>query len=79
MWLLRKDVIGHDGMLRRDAAPIRVRVDVPNLGSGNYRVTAWDTARGTQRGSFETSGGELSHALETVPFAGDLALAVRRV
>jgi mannan endo-1,4-beta-mannosidase len=79
IWLLRKDVIGKGGMLRRDAAPITLRVDLPGLAPGLYRVTAWDTSTGTPRGSFEVPCGEPSLAFETLPFTGDLALAVRRV
>jgi hypothetical protein len=76
IWLLRKDVTGKDGMLHRATAPISVRADSSNVAPGLYRVTAWDTSAETQRGWFEVPCG--SHC-ETVPFTGDLAVAVRRV
>jgi hypothetical protein len=78
VWLLRKDVTGRDGTLRRDAPPISPELTIPGLAPGRYRVTAWDTLAGGERGTKEVdcAGGAL--VLQTAPFATDLALAVRR-
>src|SRR5215207_2150528 len=79
VWLVRRDIIGRNGMLRTDATPINAHVLIPGLGAGRYRVTAWDTLAGTCRESFEVEvrGGPL--ALWTPPFTTDLALAIRRI
>ena len=78
-WLLRKDSIGPDGRLRRDAAPVDATLSLPGLRAGNYRVTAWDTCLGNA-----TSVTTLRHqgqgnlCIPLPPIATDLALAIRR-
>jgi mannan endo-1,4-beta-mannosidase len=79
VWLLRKDVTGSDSTLRRDAAPITAEVLVPRLAPGRYRVTAWDTFTGSERGSHEVDSCDEGLALQPPPFATDLALAIRRL
>ncbi|MDQ4135440.1 MAG: hypothetical protein M3158_04595, partial [Pseudomonadota bacterium] len=79
VWLVRKDAITREGMLRRDAAPVNPHMVVPGLEAGRYRVTAWDTLAGTARESFETEGQSGQLAIPVPPFAADLALAVRRI
>jgi hypothetical protein len=79
VWLLRKDVTGSDGTLRRDAAPITADVLVPGLAPGRYRVTAWDTLSGAERGSHEADCSDGALALQPAPFATDVALAIRRL
>jgi Cellulase (glycosyl hydrolase family 5) len=53
LWLLRKDIIAKDGMLRRDAAPLNGCIHLPVTGEGNYKVTVWDTKVGKQIKTFE--------------------------
>ena len=77
IWLLRKDSIGADGTLRRDAAPVSVRIKVPGLAPGRYGVTAWDTAAGRPRGSVTAETAATGLEIDVPPFAADLALAVR--
>jgi mannan endo-1,4-beta-mannosidase len=79
VWLLRKDVTGAEGTLRRDAAPVAPDVLVPGLAPGRYRVRAWDTLAGAERGSQEVDCGSGALALQPPPFATDLALAIRRL
>lgn len=77
-WLVRRDTIGPDGRLRRDAAPVTVTLRVPGLTCGTYRVTAWDTAAGracAEWQSYHTGVGPL--ALRVPPFVADIALIVR--
>ncbi len=78
LWLIRTDTVGHDGMLRRDAESIQVRVEVPGLDAGRYRVTAWNTADGVSAGEQEChhSGGTLG--IETPPITSDLAFAIAK-
>ena len=45
-YLLRRDTIGSDGRLRKDAAPLRPMLRVPGLEAGRYRVCAWNTTTG---------------------------------
>jgi mannan endo-1,4-beta-mannosidase len=78
VWLLRKDVMGRDGTLRRDAPAISPEIVVPALAPGRYRVTAWDTLDGAERGVREIDCFGEGLALRTIPFATDLALAIRR-
>ena len=39
LWLLRADSIGPDGMLRADAAPLSVQIELRGLRPGGYAVT----------------------------------------
>ena len=50
VWALRTDILGTDGLLRRDAAPVAGAVELPDMEAGRYRITAWDTAAGVARG-----------------------------
>jgi hypothetical protein len=79
IWLLRKNTIGRDGMLRRDAPPICPEMTIPGLAAGRYRVMAWDTVAGAERGSCEIKCGGEALVLQTEPFATDVALAIRRI
>jgi mannan endo-1,4-beta-mannosidase len=79
VWLLRRDSIGRNGMLRPDAEPISPEVRVPGLGPGRYCVTAWNTLEGRSCAEFAVEkGGEPFLRLQTPPFAADLALAIQR-
>jgi mannan endo-1,4-beta-mannosidase len=78
VWLLRRDVLGQDGMMRRDAAPVSTMVRVPGMRPGSYRVTAWDTLNGAVHASCNAAcTGAL--CVNLPPFTADLALAIRRV
>ena len=46
LWLLRTDCIAENGLVYRDGRPARVRLAVPGLEPGRYRITCWDTRRG---------------------------------
>ncbi|MEW5927196.1 MAG: hypothetical protein AB1941_06920 [Gemmatimonadota bacterium] len=79
VWLLRKDTIGRDGRLRRDAEPLAAEVRVPGLAAGRYVATAWDTEAGEARGEWEFEAEpEGGLVLRLPPFVTDLAVAVRR-
>ncbi|MET0398690.1 MAG: hypothetical protein ABW277_18010 [Longimicrobiaceae bacterium] len=79
VWLLRRDTLGRDGRLRRDAEPVQAEVRVPGLAAGRYAATAWDTEAGEARGEWEAEveGGD-GLLLRLPPFVTDLAVAVRR-
>jgi hypothetical protein len=77
VWLLRRDVLGAEGRMDESATPLPVRVTVPGLEAGRYRITPWDTVRGAVYPPFEASaesGAGLS--FDAPPFAADIALAV---
>ncbi len=79
VWLVRRDGVGKDGMLRRDAEPVGLGVRVPGLGCGRYSVTAWSTREGRPCAKFEVEkGAEPLLMLQVPPFTTDLALAIRR-
>lgn len=46
LWLLRKDSIGKNGMLRTDVAPLSGCVHLPIREAGRYRVITWCTRQG---------------------------------
>lgn len=77
-WLVRTDTRAADGRVRADAAPRQVRLALPALDAGRYRLTAWDTAAGREREVREVAhaGGLLD---VPVAVASDLALAARRL
>ncbi len=80
VWLVRTNTIGPRGMLDRDAAPVRPRVQLPCLEPGAYCVTAWDTLAGERVADLlieNWSGPGLS--FDSPAFTADLALAIRRV
>jgi hypothetical protein len=75
LWLLRRDITGRDGMLRRDVPPISTMIRVPGLRAGSYRVTAWDTIAAKVVAAFEVANAG-SLVIDVPPFAADLALSV---
>jgi hypothetical protein len=78
VWLLRRDTIATSGMLREDAAPIAATVRVPGLLEGDYTVVAYDTRAGTEMARYPGRARGDGLTLLTPPFAGDIALAIRR-
>jgi mannan endo-1,4-beta-mannosidase len=78
VWLVRRDGVGKDGMLRRDAEPISPDVRVPGLRTGRYSVTAWNTLEGQSYAKFEVEKGMGAFLmLQVPPFTADIALAIR--
>jgi hypothetical protein len=80
VWLLRTDSIGPDGRLRRDVAPRTVRVALPCLGAGRFRVTAWNAQAGAEVTRFEVAQeGPGRFEFNAPPLQNDLAFAVTRL
>jgi hypothetical protein len=79
LWLLRTDAIGADGRIERASPPILLRVSVPDLRSGTYRITYWDTKNGRAVAKAEQDhDGVGPLTLDPPPIAADLAIAFRR-
>jgi hypothetical protein len=78
-WVVRSDMIGPDGMLRRDGTPLKPALKLPDMERGRYRITAWDTLAGAAVLGFERehAGGAL--VVDTPPIAADMAFAVRKM
>jgi hypothetical protein len=80
LWLLRTDSIGADGRIERARPPDPVRLSIPSLDRGHYRVTYWGTEFGQVLGEADVDhrlGGSLT--LDPPPILADLAIAVRRL
>ena len=79
VWLLRRDSIGSDKRLRRDAMPVDTSFVVPGLSDGRYRIRGWDTEEGTPREELvtEAKGGVLQ--VTTADIVTDRAFAVTRM
>ncbi|SHE40040.1 hypothetical protein SAMN05444008_101344 [Cnuella takakiae] len=79
LWLLRKDSIGKNGMLRTDVEPLSGCVHLPLTAAGNYRLTTWDTRKGVVLQNLEAhhEGGKELCLPWTV--TTDVAMVVRRV
>jgi hypothetical protein len=78
VWVLRTDAVGADGRVWRDVPAVHAHLRIPGLAPGRYRVTSWDTARGTGLGTREHDAGEDDLSLALPAFTTDLALAIRR-
>jgi hypothetical protein len=77
VWLLRRDTLTKAGTLNRAAAPISTRVVIPGLARGRYHVTPWDTMSGAIAGPIAARVEEgAALVFDTLPFTGDIALAV---
>jgi len=78
LWILRRDTLGRDGRMRRDAEPIRPELRIPGLAAGRYRASFWDTVEGRPVGeSVIEKDGVPSLRLEAPPIRADLAIAIR--
>jgi mannan endo-1,4-beta-mannosidase len=76
IWLLRGDKHGK-GMVDSAAAPIAPCVSVPGLAPGRYRITPWDTSKGTAGEPILAEAiSEAGLVFQAPPFAADLAFAV---
>jgi hypothetical protein len=79
VWLLRKDTIGQSGTLRTDAPPVHLSIRIPQLRSGHYSVTGWNTLEGRVCATFEAEkGSEPFLQVQVPPFVADIALAIKR-
>ena len=80
IWLLRRDIIGVDGRLQRNADPLTTHLRLPTMRSGLYRMTAWHTGTGVSLAQVDIPySGAAGLSLETPPIYTDLALALRRI
>ena len=78
VWLLRLDITAKSGMLELSATPMTLKLKVPDLKRGNYRVTAWNTIEGAPVAAFNAESDGAWLRFETPSFAHDLALAIAR-
>ena len=80
LWLLRTDAIGADGMIDRRRPPAILRISLPGLRQGNYRITYWDTEGARVVGEAEQGhNADALFGFNPPPIAADLAVAVRRL
>ena len=78
VWLLRKDKLRKDGTLDRTAAPLTIQIGIPELRSGTYRVTPWDSLNGPAGEAFLVEHPSGAEPLRIdVQIRTDVALAVR--
>ncbi len=78
VWLLRRAPLRRDGRVD-GGRPAPVRVRVPGLASGGYRVVAWDTVAGGARDQLTGRvGPDGMLALDVAALGADLALAIGR-
>lgn len=75
IWLLRKDSIGKNKLLRRNVKAEPVTVFIPLLLPGSYMVTIWDTLMGFVIKSFEHVNGS-AFELSLPPVQADIAVAL---
>ncbi len=75
VYLLRRDTLDRGGMVRMDAPPLGLSLEVPGLVPGRYRVTAWCTRTGT---ALHTSLWDhiVGAKLPLPHFGADLAIAI---
>lgn len=75
LYLIRRDGLAADGRIEPDLKPRSLRVCVPGLNAGCYRITSWSTLRGEPLGSAveRLDGGWFA----LPPLSGDLAVAIR--
>ena len=78
LYLLRTGVKRHDALACREKKPLVVRLIVPTLVTGTYRVTAWDTVAGEPVAVQQATAREGELKLETPGITVDLALAIQR-
>ena len=80
VWLLRTEAIGADGMIDRRRPPAILRISLPGLRQGNYRITYWDTEGARVVGEAEQGhNADALFGFNPPPIAADLAVAVRRL
>jgi mannan endo-1,4-beta-mannosidase len=80
LWLLRTDCIAENGRVYRDGRPAQVRLLVPGLRPGRYRVICWDTRLGRAADTAELDHGGAGPLTFRPPgITADLAIAIRRI
>lgn len=80
VWLLRRDAIGRNGMLRSDAKALSVDVSIPMKKEGCYHVVVWDTKAGRAVNECLVPHGQGENlCLLTPPMRDDAAFCIRRV
>ncbi len=77
VWLLRTDSVGPEGRLA-PAGPVAVRVSVPGLRPGAYRVSLFDTAAGAVVSEGRVRS-DSALTVEVPALLGDVAIAVGRL
>lgn len=75
-WLVRRDTIGPDGTLRRDAPPIRVTIRLPGLDTGRYRIVPFDTRAGHVLPALSAAAADGVLTIDGIEIVTDLALAI---
>ncbi|MBV8818134.1 MAG: hypothetical protein JO022_07235, partial [Acidobacteriaceae bacterium] len=78
LWLVRKDEIGSDGLLRRDVEAVPLRASLPGLEPGSYCVTVWDTVQGTEMAEYIVEGKANGLELPLPLLVTDMAVAIRK-
>jgi mannan endo-1,4-beta-mannosidase len=76
VWLVRSDTIDEAGMLSGGAAPVHVRLRLPGLAPGSYRIVPWDTVAGSRERAIQAHTDGAGLAFEAPFFTADLALAI---
>lgn len=74
VWIVHPNAVGRNGTVDRRVAG-RVRLGVPGLGEGEYRLTLWDMVEGEATRELRIAHDEKIE----VAVKGDIAVAVRRV
>ena len=78
VWLLRTDIVGRDGRLRRDAAPLSTWLRVPGLADGRYRVAGFDGFTGERAWTLAADSGNAGLSMALPPIATDIVIAIGR-
>ncbi|MCC2545437.1 hypothetical protein LJY25_03190 [Hymenobacter sp. BT175] len=79
VWLLRQNQRDKQKLVRKSAGALPVRLTVPGLAAGSYRVTLWATVTGRSVGELTTISAAGENVLLALPaLITDLALAIRR-
>ena len=79
VWLLRTRPLDAQGLVRSDAPPAALEVQIPGMKVGRYQITVWDTVAGCAIATSEAQCAEgESLTLMTPPVCADIALAVRK-
>jgi mannan endo-1,4-beta-mannosidase len=79
LWLLRTGAIAENGRVYRDGQPAGIRIGVPGLARGRYRITCWDTLLGRAVDTAELDHGGGMLTFQPPAIAADLAVAIGRL
>ncbi len=80
VYLLRRDTLLRNGQINANAEPLILLMEIPELISGRYDVSTWDTVAGCLRGArtVDVQDGKTGGVFTLMPLAGDMAVAIRR-